>query len=348
MTAADRKTVEALASSGKTEKRLHERARIVLLCAEGKNNQEIGEELGIHHTTVSQWRNRFNKSGVAGLQDKARSGRPRVVDENTEKAIVEATLVPPKARTHWSARYMAGQKGVSASTVRRIWKRHDLKPHIVRKFKLSNDPLFEEKVTDIVGLYLNPPEKAVVLSMDEKSQIQALDRSRPILPIRPGLPEHQSHDYKRHGTATLFAALNAATGRVIHAVRRRHRGKEFLAFLRQIDTEIPDVDIHIVMDNYATHKSEQVKAWLGRHPRFKFHFTPTGSSWINLVERLFGKLTDERVRRGVFKSLPALEQALHEWVDNYNLDPRPFKWTKKANEIIRKVAKYRRIYDTLH
>ena len=244
---------------------------------------------------------------------------------------------------------MAKTAGVKKSTVEQVWKKHDLKPHVVRTFKLSKDPNFEEKVEDIVGLYLDPPERAIVLSMDEKSQIQALDRSQAILPIRPGLPEHQSHDYRRHGTTTLFAALNVQTGEVISQFHERHRASEFIEFLKQVDRSTPKKrELHIIVDNYRTHKTAEVQAWLAKHPRFVLHFTPTGSSWINMVERLFGKLTEERIRRGAFRSVPQLEKAIKEWLAAHNKDPRPFHWTAKAADIIRKVRKYRAIYRTLH
>jgi len=243
---------------------------------------------------------------------------------------------------------MAKHLGISESTVRTVWKRHDLKPHIVRKFKLSNDPAFEAKVEDIVGLYLNPPENAVVLCVDEKSQIQALDRSRPILPVRPGLPEHQTHDYKRHGTTTLFAALDAHNGEVVHQLNDKHTQHEFIAFLEEIDTRIPEQELHLVVDNYGTHKTPLVNQWLEKHPRFTLHFTPTASSWINLVERLFGKLTAERIRRSAFRSVDESNQAIEEWIETHNEDPIPFKWTAKTKDIVRKVNKYRRTYSALH
>lgn len=326
-----------------------ERANVVLLCADGFRNDEIAEKLGIHQTTASRWRTRFLRGGIDALADRPRSGKPRTIEAEIEKNIVDLTLTPPVNRTHWSLRHMAKTAGVKKSTVEQVWKKHDLKPHVVRTFKLSKDPKFEEKVEDIVGLYLNPPERAIVLSMDEKSQIQALDRSRPILPIRPGLPEHQSHDYKRHGTTTLFAALNVQTGEVISQFHERHRADEFIEFLKQVDRKAPKKrELHIIVDNYRTHKTADVQAWLSKHPRFILHFTPTGSSWINMVERLFGKLTEERIRRGAFKSVPQLEKAIKEWLDAHNEDPKPFRWTAKAADIIRKVRKYRAIYRTLH
>lgn len=244
---------------------------------------------------------------------------------------------------------MADNADVPDSTVRTVWKRHDLKPHIVRRFKLSNDPAFVEKTTDIVGLYMDPPQNAVVFSVDEKSQIQALDRSQPILPIRPGLPEHQSHDYRRHGTTTLFAALDVANGRVLSQFQERHRAEEFIQFLDEIDAQTPTcLDVHVIVDNYSAHKTVEVEAWLAEHPRFTMHFTPTGSSWLNMVERVFSKLTEERIRRGAFRSVEELETAIESWLDELNEHPKPFKWVKTADEIVRKVEKYRRTYHAPH
>lgn len=331
------------------ESRVRERARLVLLAADGVGNAGIAQRIGMNPSNVSTWRHRFLRERVPGLEDKPRSGRPVELDPALEKRIVELTLTPPKNRTHWSIRSMARAANTDKGTVARVWKKHDLKPHIVRTFKLSNDPDFEEKVEDIVGLYLSPPENAIVLSVDEKSQIQALDRSRPILPIRPGLPEHQTHDYARHGTTTLFAALNVETGHVITRLEERHRAVEFLGFLKAIHRNTPKgKDVHIILDNYQTHKTQAVRDWLEKHPRFVLHFTPTGSSWINMVERIFGKITAERIRRGAFKSVPALNRAIKEWFAEHNAHPKPFVWTAEADEIIRKVRKYRETYRTLH
>lgn len=344
-----RETLETWRRSRTVESALQERASIVLLCADGLGNDEIAEELGIHQTTASTWRTRFNAGGIDALHDKPRSGRPPTILPETAKKVVDLTLTPPANATHWSLRRMAKAAGVKKSTVEQVWKKHDLKPHIVRKFKLSNDPKFEEKVEDIVGLYVSPPDNAIVLSVDEKSQIQALDRTQAILPIRPGLPEHQTHDYTRHGTTTLFAALNVETGQVITRLEERHRAEEFLRFLKQIDRVTPKrKDVHVIMDNYSTHKTEAVNAWLQKHPRFVVHFTPTSSSWMNMVERIFGKITAERIRRGAFKSVPELNRAIQAWFDEHNADPRPFVWTAKAKDIIRKVRKYRETYRTLH
>jgi len=349
LTSEQRSELESWTRSGTIEARLKERARIVLLAEQGWHNGEIADELGIDRDTASKWRTRFNKTGVEGLSDSPRAGRPRVITPALEAKVVRLTARPPKNATNWSTRTMAERVGTTDSNIRIIWKRHDLKPHIVRNFKLSTDENFEEKVTDIVGLYLDPPENAIVLSVDEKSQIQALDRSQPILPIRPGLPEHQAHDYKRHGTTSLFAALDVATGKTIAQLHERHRTTEFIEFLDEIDRQTPNhLNVCVVLDNYITHANSRVEQWLEQHPRFRFYFTPTGSSWINMVERLFSKLTTERIRRGVFKSVAALEDAIVDWVNAHNDDPKPFKWTKSAKEIIRKVDKYRRTYAALH
>lgn len=344
-----KKELESWTRSGKIEARQKERARILLLAAEGWNNAEIADQLEIHQGTASKWRSRFNKQGIAGLDDSPRPGRPRKITPELEKQVLALTPKPPKNRTHWSTRSMAKHVGTTDSNIRIIWKRHDLKPHLVRKFKLSNDPEFVEKVHDIVGLYMNPPDNAIVFSLDEKSQIQALDRSQPILPIRPGLPEHQAHDYKRHGTTSLFAAMDIASGKTIAQLHPRHRAAEFIEFLDEMDRQTPaEKDLYVILDNYITHKTKEVNEWLEAHPRFKFFFTPTGSSWINMVERLFSKLTTERIRRGVFKSLEELEAAIVGWINDHNDDPLPFKWTKSAKEIVRKVKKYRRTYAALH
>lgn len=346
---ADRDQLQSWANSGTIEARLQQRASIILQCTQGKQNKQIAKDLSLHHNTVGKWRKRYLEDGLDGLEDKPRTGRPPELPDDLEAQILEATLTPPKNKTHWSTRSMADHTDTSPSTVRRIWNKHELKPHLVRTFKLSTDPDFEQKVQDIVGLYLNPPENAIVLSVDEKSQIQALERSQPILPIRPGLPEHQTHDYRRHGTTTLFAALNTLTGEVIHDFYDRHRQDEFIQFLDQIDENTPpDKDLHLIVDNYATHKTQRVQDWLEAHPRFVLHFTPTSSSWLNLVERLFAKLTDERIRRGSFTSVDEVIEAINGWLETHHEDPSPFVWTKTADQILEKVEKYTRIYDTLH
>jgi transposase len=346
----DRETLRKWSRGQAVEARLVQRAQIVLLAGDGKHDIEIADELDCTRQTASKWRGRYIDLGLKGIQDDApRTGRPRELSKELEAKIVESTQNPPKHITHWSVRRLAKHLDVPQATVQRVWKRHDLKPHIVRTFKLSKDPLFVEKLEDVVGLYLNPPEKALVLSLDEKSQIQALDRTRPRLKVRPGLPEHQTHDYKRHGTTTLFAALELATGAVITKFKKRHRHQEFITFLQEIDARTPsDLDLHVILDNYGTHKTPQVKRWLHKHPRFHMHFIPTGSSWLNLVERLFRELTAQRIRRGTFTSVPELEAAIQAWLDEYAKDPKPFKWTKTVDEILRKVQKYRRTFDTLH
>lgn len=346
----DRETLLKWSRGQAVEARLVERSRIVLLASEGKQNIEIADEVGCTRDTVQKWRDRYIAQGLKGIQEDApRTGRPRELSKELEAKIVEATTNPPSHITHWSTRRLAKHLDVPPATVQRVWKLHDLKPHLVRNFKLSKDPRFVEKLEDVVGLYLDPPEKAIVLSVDEKSQIQALDRTRPLLKVRPGLPEHQTHDYKRHGTTTLFAALEVATGAVITKFKKRHRHQEFIAFLREIDEKTPaGLDLHVVLDNYGTHKTPQVQRWLKKHPRFHLHFVPTGSSWLNLVERLFRELTEQRIRRGTFTSVPELEAAIQAWLDEYAKDPKPFKWTKTVDQILRKVEKYRRTFDALH
>lgn len=348
---ADRERLEKWSRSQTAPARLVKRARIVLRAGEGDTNKEIATQVRVSELTVAKWRNRYIDVGVRGIEsDAPRPGAPRSGDsEALERRIVEETTKGPPNATHWSQRRLAKHLGCSPAMVQRVWKKHDLRPHVVRTFKLSKDPNFVEKVEDVVGLYLDPPDKALVLSVDEKSQIQALDRSRPILPIREGLPEHQTHDYKRNGTTTLFAALDAATGNVISRFKKRHRHQEFIAFLKHIDEATPpELDLHLILDNYGTHKTPAVKRWLKRHPRFHLHFVPTGSSWLNLVERLFRDVTEQRVRRGAFKSVPELEAAIQAWLDERNDDPKPFQWTKTVDEILRKVEKYKRIYDALH
>jgi transposase len=336
--------LKSWARGRRTEARLVRRAKIVLLAAQGKQNKAIAAELGVMPAIVACWRNRFLKQGVEGLiKDAPRSGRkPSITDEKV-KAIVRRTIEEtPRNATQWSTRSMARAEGVSERTVRRIWQRHGLKPHLIRTFKLSRDPLFVERLEDVVGLYLDPPERAIVLSVDEKSQIQALDRSQPGLPIKKGRAGTMTHDYKRHGTTTLFAALNTLDGSVLATCMRRHRHTEWLRFLRLIDRNVDKTkEVHIIADNYATHKHPAVRRWLERHPRFHVHFTPTGSSWLNMVERFFRDLTTNRIRRGVFTSVPDLELALHDYVRVHNRDPKPFIWTKSATDILQKVTRAR-------
>ena len=325
-----------------------ERARIVLRAAEGMQNKEIASELGITPEKVARWRERFLTDGIAGLKkDAPRPGRPHTVSAGKVKEIVDKTTQqrPPHA-THWSTRTMAAAVGVSEATVRRIWHAHGLKPHLVRAFKLSNDPQFAEKLEAIVGLYLNPPEHAMVLCLDEKSQIQALDRTQPGLPLKKGRCGTMTHDYKRNGTATLFAALNTLDGTVITMCDDRHRHQEWLKFLRVIDDIMPpDRKLHLIADNYATHKHPKVQRWLKRRPRIHMHFTPTSSSWLNMVERFFRDLTAKRIRRGVFRDVEELIMAILEYTDHHNEAPKPFIWTAKASDILEKVKRAR---TTLH
>ena len=327
------------------------RINIVLGAAEGRSNHGLAREFSTSLPTVLLWRRRFTAKGVAGiLQDQPRSGRPKQITSDQEASIVEATLrTQPRDATHWSVRSMARSQQVSPATVHRIWRRHHLQPHRVEAFKFSTDPAFVPKVRDIVGLYLNPPDKALVLSVDEKSQIQALDRTQPILPLRPGLPERQTHDYRRHGTTTLFAALNVKAGTVIAQCQSRHRHQEFLRFLKKIDQATPRRRaVHLILDNYGTHKHPTVKQWFLDHPRFHLHFTPTSASWLNQVERWFAEITRKRIRRGTFRSVAALEKAIRDYVRENNKSPQPFLWTARANTIIRKVRKYKDTSETGH
>jgi len=326
--------------------RLVERARIVLRAAEGLENKQIAEQMGIMPEKVARWRNRFVEGGIAALEkDAPRPGRTRTITDSRVKQVVEMTLHrKPVNATHWSTRTMAVAMGISEASVRRIWRAHGLKPHLTRTFKLSRDPEFTEKLEDIVGLYLNPPEKAIVLCADEKSQIQALDRTQPGLPMKRGRCGTMTHDYKRNGTATLFAALNALEGRVISMCDDRHRHQEWLKFLRGIDYVVPgDKQIHMIVDNYATHKHPKVQRWLTRHPRFHMHFTPTGCSWLNMVERFFRDLTENQLRRGVFRSVEQLIAAIDEYIDRHNENPMPFIWTAKAADVLEKVKRARAV-----
>ncbi len=338
----DRAVLERLTNRRKTAQALALRARIVLACAEGVTNGVVAERLGVTRTTVGKWRQRFVAEGVDGLFDEDRPGAPRTVGDDQVEAVVVKTLEerPPDA-THWSTRSMAKATGLSPTTIRRIWHAFELKPHRAESFKLSTDPLFIEKLRDVVGLYLDPPERAVVLCVDEKSQIQALNRSQPILPLLPGVPERATHDYKRHGTTSLFAALDYATGKVIGSTHRRHRSIEFKKFLNKLDAEVPaHLDVHLVLDNYGTHKTPTIKRWLLAHPRFHLHFTPTGSSWLNLVERWFAELTTKKIRRGAHRSVPALERDIRGWIDTWNDNPRPYVWVKTAEQILEALGQY--------
>ena len=322
----------------------------MLLAIEGVSNNQIAKELETSRPTVIHWRRRFEEGGVEALEDATRPGRKKQISEVTVEKIVDTTLfTKPPAATHWSTRLMAEKAGVSQSTVSRIWRVYNLKPHRSGTFKLSKDPKFAAKVRDIVGLYLNPPDKAVVLCVDEKSQIQALDRTQPLLPLKPGQIERRTHDYVRHGTTSLFAALNVKTGEVIGMLADRHRHQEYLRFLKEINRSIPRTrELHLIVDNYATHKHPAVREWLRKHPRFHIHYTPTSASWLNLVERWFGLLTERCVRRGVFTSVRKLKQAILRYLNESNRRPRPFRWTKSASYIIRKVNRCKEALDSGH
>jgi transposase len=332
-------------SNGRTVAvRQAQRARIILLAAEAKSNQEIAALLGVKEHTVGRWRKRFAELGMAGIEkDLPRGGRPRRQREGVESEIIrKTTQETPENATHWSTRSLAQELAVSQSMVHRVWKANGLKPHRVRTFKLSRDPNFEDKLVDVVGLYLNPPEKALVLSADEKTSIQALDRTQPGLPIVPGRCGTMTHDYKRNGTTTLFAAIDMAEGKVIASCMPQHRHQEWIKFLNQIDRETEsDLDIHLIVDNYATHKHPKVKAWLKRHRRFHVHFIPTSSSWLNVIERFFRDLDMKRLRRGVFESVPELIDAVMRYIESHNQDPKPFVWAKTAEQILDKVGRAR-------
>ncbi|MFH0899882.1 MAG: IS630 family transposase [Pseudomonadota bacterium] len=332
----------------KTPDDLKTRAKIVLAAATGMSNDDIAAELTCSSLRVSKWRNRFASLRLDGiLHDAPRSGRPACVRQAKAHEIVETTTrQTPKSQTHWSTRSLARTLGVSHMTVQRVWKANQLKPHLVRTFKISNDPHFAQKLIDVVGLYLNPPEHALVLSVDEKSQIQALDRTQPTLPLKRGRCGTMTHDYKRNGTTTLFAALNVAEGRIIGTCMKRHRHQEWIKFLEQIDRQTdPDLELHLIIDNYATHKHPRVKRWLKRHPRFHVHFTPTSSSWLNLIERWFREITEKRIRRGTFSSVGELIAAITDFIQTHNEEPKSFQWTAKAETILKKVARARAVLD---
>ena len=347
----ERETLERWVRRPKTAQGLALRARIILGCTNGRSNIAVAVALEVSDETVGKWRSRFLERRLDGLSDEPRSGRPRAVtDEDVERVITLTLESRPKDATHWSTRSMARSSGLSHTTVSRIWRAFALQPHRTETFKLSADPCFIEKVRDIVGLYLDPPDRALVWCVDEKSQIQALDRTRPLLPLRPGQVERRTHDYVRHGTTSLFAALDARTGQVIGQCHRRHRAVEFRKFLDAIESEVPaGLDLHLIADNYATHKTALIRNWFAKRPRFQIHFTPTSASWLNLVERWFGLLTEKQLRRGVHQSSGELEAAIYRYLDVTNEDPKPFVWTKTADQILANVARFcRRTLDTGH
>lgn len=318
------------------------RSRIVLCAAEGLANAEIAARVGVHRNTARAWRARFAERRLEGLFDEPRPGQPRkITDEQVEEVIVKTLESAPKDATHWSTRSMAAEVGLNQSAVHRIWRAFGLQPHRQETWKLSKDPLFIDKVRDVVGLYLAPPERAVVLCVDEKSQIQALDRTAPILPMLPGTPARATHDYKRSGTSSLYAALNITTGKVIGSLHARHRAIEFRKFLNAIDREVPDeFDVHLILDNASTHKTPAIRRWLAAHPRFVLHFTPTSASWLNLVERWFAELTTKKLRRGAHRSVQQLNADIRSWIETWNANPRPFVWTKTADDILDSIARY--------
>ena len=342
LTEAERAELQSLASRRSTAQAMALRARIVLACSDGAQNQEVAAKLDVCQVTVGKWRRRFAVHRVEGLRDEPRPGAPRTVDDARIEAVVTATLesVPPDA-THWSSRGMAAASGLSVSTVQRVWRAFGLQPHRLETFKLSTDPDFVAKVRDVVGLYMAPPDRALVLCVDEKSQIQALDRSQPMLPMRPGQPARRSHDYTRHGTTSLFAALDVATGRVIGECYPRHRAAEFRRFLDQIEANVPaDLDVHLVMDNYATHKTKLIRDWLAKRPRWHVHLTPTSSSWLNQVERSFALLTERQLRRSIHRSVADLQTTITGFIDQHNAEPKPFRWTKSASDILASIERF--------
>lgn len=343
----ERAELASLAARRKTGQAMALRARIVLHCATGLENRQVAAELRIDKATVGKWRRRFVERRMEGLQDEPRIGTPRTIEDARIEAVVVRTLesVPDNA-THWSSRSMAQACGLSVSTVQRIWRAFGLQPHRLETFKLSTDPDFVAKVRDVVGLYVSPPQHAIVLCVDEKSQIQALDRSQPMLPMRPGQPARRSHDYKRHGTTSLFAALDVATGKVIGKCYKRHRAAEFRKFLDEIEDAVPrNLDVHLVMDNYATHKTPLIRNWLAKRPRWHVHLTPTSSSWLNQVERFFALLTDRKIRRGIYRSVNALRADIANFIERHNVNPKPFRWTKSADDILASIERFCR-YNT--
>jgi len=347
----ERGQLEAWTRRRTSAQALAQRSRIVLAAAEGLKNTEIAERVGVSRNTAAIWRERFAARRLDGLTDEPRPGRPRTITDEQVDLVITTTLESsPKDATHWSTRSMAREVGLTQTAVSRIWRAFGLQPHRQDTFKLSKDPLFVDKVHDVVGLYLNPPERAVVLCVDEKSQIQALDRTAPILPMLPGVPERATHDYKRAGTSSLYAALDLTTGKVIGALHSRHRAIEFKQFLQTIDREVPDhLDVHLVLDNSSTHKTPAIRNWLLAHPRFVMHFTPTSSSWLNLVERWFGELTSKLLKRGTHRSVRDLNTDIRAWIQTWNHNPRPYVWTKTADQILDSIRRYcQRINDSRH
>ena len=348
-----RRDLETLVRAGSTPQSVARKCRVILMAGEGLPNTAIARQTGLSRPTILAVRATFLQGGVAALRAKQKRKRTRpTLTPATEQKILEATLkTRPADATHWSVRRLAGQLGLSRMMVQRVWQKHQIQPHRVERFKISKDPHFEDKVRDVVGLYLNPPERALVFSVDEKSQIQALDRTAPILPLRPGIPERQTHDYKRHGTTTLFAALNILNGKVIGSCLPRHRSKEFLKFLRQLEAQVPtDLEIHLIVDNASSHKSAEVRRWLAskKRARFHLHFTPTSSSWLNQVERLFGIITERMIRRGTFHNVTELETAIYQWLARWNASPKAFAWTATADVIIEKVRRCKESVGTAH
>lgn len=351
LTDEEREALQRWAGRPSSAQALALRCRIVLACAEGGTNQAVAGRLGVSRSTVRKWRTRFVEDRLDGVHDEPRPGAPRTItDADVERVIVKTLEEAPRDATHWSTRSMASATGMSQTAVSRIWRAFGLKPHLVEGFKLSPDPQFIDKVRDIVGLYLNPPEAALVLCVDEKTQVQALDRTAPVLPLMPGVPERRTHDYRRHGVTNLYAALDVASGNVIHSMTARHRAAEFIAFLNKVDAAVPDdLDVHVVLDNVSTHKTPAVQRWLVRHPRFTFHFTPTYSSWLNLVERWFGELTTKWLRRGTHRSVRELTTSIRTWITGWNQEPKPYVWHKTADEILDSLATYcNRINDSGH
>jgi len=347
----ERQTLENWARRPTSAQALAQRARVILACARGKTNTVVAQEMRLTQPTVGKWRSRFLARRLEGLLDEPRPGAPRRISDAEVERVMRLTLeTQPREATHWSTRAMARRCGLSQAAVSRMWRAFALQPHRVESFKLSKDPLFIEKVRDIVGLYLRPPDKALVLCVDEKAQMQALDRSQPLLPMRPGQVERRTHDYVRHGTTSLFAALDVKSGRVMGEFHRRHRSVEFRKFLERIEASVPAaLDVHLILDNYGTHKTPRIHRWLARHPRFHVHFTPTSASWINLVERWFAALTEKQLRRGVHRSTRELEEAVQRYLEVTNQNPTPFIWTKTADEILASVARFcKRIYDSGH